>query len=432
MSQQASVADRIATSPIVERLTALHPKLIDLSTDRIQRLLRDLGDPHLRLPKVIHVAGTNGKGSTCAFLRALLNEAGYTVNVYTSPHLVRFTERVRLNTGPISEDAFLAVLEHCECVNAGRQITFFEMLTAAAFVAFAENPADATIVEVGLGGRYDATNVFPSPAISAITPISLDHVEFLGSKLTQIAWEKAGILKPNRPAVCAMQPSEVLETIQAEATNARAQLATEGTNWKIIPDEDSFRFCDGNHDWELPRPALAGNWQFNNAGLALAALSRLEGFELTEKIAAHAMKTVTWPGRLQLLQRGPLLQQLGQRSVWVDGGHNPGAADALASEIARWPVKPTVIIGMMQRKDATNFLKKLAPVVKRAACVGIPGNEGALTADSLAVIARDVGIEAEAFKSIEKAAGDIALSTDSPVLICGSLYLAGIVLRENN
>jgi dihydrofolate synthase/folylpolyglutamate synthase len=432
VTEQARAVDRIATSRIVERLSELHPKLIDLSTERIERLLRDLGYPHLELPNVIHVAGTNGKGSTCAFLRALLNEAGYSVNVYTSPHLVSFTERVRLNDAPITEDDFLSILEHCERINAGRQITFFEMLTAAAFLAFAHNPADATIVEVGLGGRFDATNVFPSPAMSVITPVSLDHLEFLGPELSKIAWEKAGILKPKSRAVSASQTSEAYNVIISEASKVGTQLRIEGNNWKITPGQNSFHFKDEKCDWQLPRPSLAGDWQYGNAGLALAALSYLEGFDLTESIARRAMKSVEWPGRLQLLSKGPLVSSLAPRKLWIDGGHNPAAAEALASEINTWAKPPQLIIGMMERKDADSYLRRLNPAVQKAACVPIPNNEGAFEAEALAAKARNVGIDAIAYKSLEAAVEDISQNGDNPVLICGSLYLAGLVLSKNS
>lgn len=432
MDALAPAPDRVAGSAVVERLTALHPKLIDLSTGRIERLLARMGDPHLALPNVIHVAGTNGKGSTVAFLRAGLEAAGLRVNVYTSPHLVRFTERIVLAGREIEEGQLLSVLERCEAANAGAPITFFEILTAAAFVAFAEAPADATVIEVGLGGRYDATNVFPAPAVAAIAPVSIDHVEFLGGELGQIAWEKAGILKSGRPAVAAPQSPAAADVIRAEAAKVGADLALGDAAWRVLPTTDGFRFQDGPRAFDLPAPALAGSWQFGNAGLALAALGRLEGFELTAAVAEAAMRNVRWPARLQRLIRGPLATALGGRALWLDGGHNPAAAAALATTLAAWPEPPRLILGMVGTKDVSGYMNALKPVVERIETVPVPEAATPLAPEDLADAARLLGLEARAHASVEAAVAAVAAARGrEPVLIAGSLYLAGYVLRTN-
>jgi len=426
------IADRVAGSAVIARLTALHPKLIDLSTERIERLLRRLGDPHLALSRVVHVAGTNGKGSTVAFVRAGLEAAGLKVNVYTSPHLVRFTERIRLGGHEISEEALLDILERCETANAGQPITFFEILTAAALLAFAESPADATLVEVGLGGRYDATNVFPAPAIAAITPVSIDHVDFLGSALCRIAWEKAGILKTGRPAVVAPQSAEALATIQATAKDVGAHAFYGDIDWRVRAEGPSLRFEDGDVAFDLPRPALAGEWQTVNAGTALATLNRLDGFTLTHETANAALRNAYWPGRLQPLTRGPLVKLLKPRSVWLDGGHNPAAAEALAATLALWPERPRVIAGMLKTKDADSFFKALSGAVRSIETIAVPGAASTLSAGELAGIAAAAGVAARPHASIEAAASAIAAEADAaPVLIAGSLYLAGGVLATH-
>lgn len=432
MDAIATLPDRVAGSAVVERLTALHPKLIDLSTGRIERLLGRMGEPHLTLPRVVHVAGTNGKGSTVAFLRAGLEAAGLRTNVYTSPHLVRFTERIRLGGREIDEDRLLATLERCEAANAGAPITFFEILTAAALVAFADAPADATVVEVGLGGRYDATNVFPAPAVAAITPVSIDHVDFLGPDLARIAWEKAGVLKSGRPAVSAPQAAPALQTIQGAAAEVGARLAVGGVDWRVHATATGFLFEDGDAVFALPRPSLAGRWQIVNAGVALAALNRLDGFRLTADIARAAVLNVEWPGRLQRLTRGPLATALAPRALWLDGGHNPAAAAALADTLAGWPEPPRCIVGIAATKDAEGFLAALGPVLERIEAVAIPGAANALSAEDLAAAARSVGMTATAHPSLTAATAAVAAEGgDAPVLIAGSLYLAGHVLRDN-
>lgn len=432
MNAEPAAADSVAGSAVVERLTALHPKLIDLSTERIERLLHRLGDPHLALPRVIHVAGTNGKGSTTAFLRAGLEAAGLKVNVFTSPHLVRFTERIRLGGVEVTEAALLETLERCEVLNDGAQITFFEILTAAAFLAFAEHPADATIVEVGLGGRFDATNVFPAPAVAAISSVSIDHVDFLGPDLGRIAWEKAGVLKRDRPAVIAPQTPQALAAIEAVALEVGARAAYGDRDWRARDMGAGLRFEDGDLALDLPRPGLAGHWQIANAGLALAALNRLPDFTLTEAIARGAVLGAVWPGRLQRLKRGPLVAASGRRALWLDGGHNPAAAAALAVTLADWPTPPRLIVGMLKTKDAAAYMRELAPVVGRVEAVAVPGAATTLDAKALVEAATAAGLAARPHADLAAAVAAIAGEAgDAPILIAGSLHLAGHVLRDH-
>lgn len=425
------MAASLANSGVLDRLSILHPKLIDLKLDRVLRLLQRLGDPHLALPKIIHVAGTNGKGSTLAFIRAGLEAAGLRVNTHTSPHLVNYTERVRLADGPIAEHRLLDVLERCEQVNGDDPITLFEITTVAALLAFAENPADATLVEVGLGGRFDATNVFPTPAITAITPVSLDHVEFLGRVVGKIAWEKAGILKFGRPGVIASQTPEAMQSIADVAAEVGAPLAVCGDHWRTERTDKGFRYIDGDLDFALSVPALAGKWQIGNAGTALAVLKRLEGFKLTQGIAEAAMQNVSWPGRLQRLRSGPLVDRIHPRALWLDGGHNAAAAAALAETLMDWQEPPRLIIGMLATKDNTAFFQNLRPIVDRVDVIQGPG-VSALQAEDLANFARSAGVVATPRASLEDAVSAIAAEGGkSPVLIAGSLYLAGQVLSEH-
>lgn len=431
MAGLADPSNVLAHSGVLERLSALHPKLIDLKLDRVLRLLDRLGNPHLTLPNVIHVAGTNGKGSTVAFLRAGLEAAGLLVNTHTSPHLVNFTERVRLADGPILESRLLEVLERCEQANGDAPITLFEITAVATFLAFAENPVDATLVEVGLGGRFDATNVFPAPALSVITPVSLDHVDFLGRDVSKIAWEKAGILKHGRPGVIAAQTPEAMQSIADVAKDVGAPIFVQDDAWSVEAHQDGFRFVDGDKHFDLPRPALAGSWQIGNAGTALAALNRLPGFDLTAEVAAAAMRSVTWPGRLQRLERGPLVDALVQRALWLDGGHNAAAATVLAETLAEWAEPPRLIIGMLATKDNAAFFRNLRPIADRVATIPAPGPK-ALSAGDLAAFADAAGLQATPYGSLDAAVQALAAEGGTaPVLIAGSLYLAGQVLTEN-
>jgi dihydrofolate synthase / folylpolyglutamate synthase len=420
---------------ILERLLRLHPSLIDLSLDRVRRLLRALGDPHEHLPPVVHVAGTNGKGSTIAFLRAALEAAGYRVNVFTKPHLVRFNERIRLGGRLIDEAALAELLEECERANAGQPITYFEITTAAAFLAFARIPADIVLLETGLGGRFDATNVIAAPAVAAITPVSLDHQHFLGDTVTAIAGEKAGILKPGRPAVLGPQAPEGLAVLEARAQALGAPLFRHGREWLVEQRAAGLRYM--GRRWpalDLPPPGLLGAHQYDNAGTALASLDCLDGFALAPAALARGMTEVEWPARLQRLQRGTLAERLPPGwELWLDGGHNAGGGAALGAVAGTWRDRPLeLVFGMIKTHDARAFLRPLAPYVAGLGGIAIAGEANALTAAEAVAAASEVGIAAAPRAGIAEAIDAATRSAPAGrVLICGSLYLAGRVLAEN-
>ena len=428
------IASAAGSDRVLERLSALHPKKIDLSLGRVERLLGRLGGPQQRLPPVIHVAGTNGKGSTVATLRACLEAGGWRVHAYTSPHLVRFHERIRLAGKLIEEAALLALLEECERANAGEPITYFEITTAAAFLAFARTPADIVLLETGLGGRLDATNVVRAPAVAAITPISLDHQDFLGDTIATIAAEKAGILKPGRPAAIGPQPQEALRVIEARAGEIGARLCRFGREWHAFPSASGMRYEGRTWRLDLPAPALYGRHQIENAGIAIACLENLEGFALPPQAIAAGLRHIEWPARLQRLARGPLVNALPEGAeLWLDGGHNPGCGEVLAEAAAGWRDRPLdLVVGMLKTKDAAGFLAPLAPHARRLYAVTIPGEENPLPAEAIVAAARQVGLPAQSAPSVANAIAEIAAEGDRPrVLICGSLHLAGRVLAEN-
>lgn len=417
----------------LERLAGLHPKKIDLSLGRMQRLLAALGHPERRLPPVIHVAGTNGKGSTVAFLRAMAEAAGLSVHVFTSPHLVRFAERIRLAGELIGEDALAEVLERVEAANAGEPITFFEITAAAALLAFAEIPADLCIVEVGLGGRYDATNVVEGVAVSVIAPVDMDHREFLGDSLAGIAAEKAGILRPGVPAVVARQRDEALDSIESRADRIGAPLLVAGRDWDAWAEGGRLVVQAGDRLMDLPPPDLAGAHQFANAGLAAMAARTLGHPRLDEAAIAAGLGRAVWPARLQRLSAGPL----GERAkaagadLWLDGAHNPHAAVALADFArglkARDGRPVALIAGLLANKDAAGVFGALAGAVDRVLTVGFDAPTAASPAD-LAQAARAAGLQAEAFADVPNALGAALAGPPPHVIIAGSLYLAGEVL----
>ncbi|MBP7001242.1 folylpolyglutamate synthase/dihydrofolate synthase family protein [Amaricoccus sp.] len=409
----------------------LHPKVIDLSLGRIERLLAALGHPERRLPPVIHVAGTNGKGSTIAMIRAGLEAAGGRAHVYTSPHLARFHERIRVAGELIAEDRLVALIERCEAANGGAPITFFEITTAAALLAFAETPAEWCLLEVGLGGRLDATNVVERPLLTAITPVSIDHQQYLGETLAEIAGEKAGILKPGVPCVVGPQPAVVWDVVVARAEAVGAPLIAEGQDWQVWEEHGRLVYQDGRGLLDLPRPALIGAHQVANAGSALAALRALG---MDEAACEAAVTRAEWPARLQRLRRGPLVEAAGPRAeVWLDGGHNAAAGLALAEAVGRLPARPLhMVVGMLRTKDAAGFLRPFAGMAASLQGVDIPGEAATLTAAETVAAARSVGIAAEAAADVVEAAARVAArAPEARVLVCGSLYLAGRVLREN-
>ncbi|WP_299880814.1 folylpolyglutamate synthase/dihydrofolate synthase family protein [uncultured Sulfitobacter sp.] len=421
-----------ATSDIIlERMMALHPKIIDLTLDRMWRLLGALGDPQKDMPPVIHVAGTNGKGSTLAMIRAGLEGAGASAHVYTSPHLARFHERIRLAGTLISEPALTDVLDECYAANGTAAITYFEITTAAALLAFSRTPADYTLLEVGLGGRLDATNVVDEPALCVITPVSIDHQQFLGDTLGAIAGEKAGILKRGVPCVVGRQEDEALEVIEARAAKLGAPLLVHGQHWHVSVEGGRLIFQDEDGLLDLPLPALRGAHQIENAGTALAALRHLQRGEAAFEAA---MRDVSWPARMQRLVGGPLVERAGRADVWLDGGHNPAAGEALASVLAEGPDREThLICGMLNTKDIGGYLRPLAAQARSLHAVSIPGEAATLPAAQTAAAARAAGFEAFEAENIEAAMDRILdQNPDARILICGSLYLAGAILRENN
>jgi dihydrofolate synthase / folylpolyglutamate synthase len=421
-----------AVDAVLARLLGLHPKLIDLSLERMRRLLASLGDPQDAMPNIIHVAGTNGKGSTLAFLRACLEAAGKRANVFSKPHLIRFNERIRIAGKLIEDEPLIALLEECERVNAGQSITYFEITTAAAFLAFARDPADVTLIETGLGGRFDASNVFPHPAITAITPVSLDHQHFLGDTVAKIAFEKAGIFKPGVPAVLAPQNTEAEAVLVARAEEIRAPLFRFGREWRAGPTDTGLRYESSRGRLDLPPPGLLGRHQYDNAGTALACLDR-GGFALSPRALADGMRQVAWSARLEYLKRGALVDVLPQGwELWLDGGHNQAGGAALGAMARAWQDRPLkLVFGMLETHDAEAFLASLAPYVGGAVTIAVPGEPATRSAENAADAARAVGIVAEPATTIAEAVKRAATGAPGRVLICGSLYLAGKVLEEN-
>lgn len=423
-----------ASDRVLTRLMQLHPKKIDLSLGRIERLLAVLGNPHKHLPPTVHVAGTKGKGSTVATMRACLEAAGYQVHAYTSPHLVRFHERIRLAGELVDEEALLALLEECERANRGEPITFFEITTAAAFLAFARIPADIVLLEVGVGGRLDATNVLRRPVVTAITPVSIDHQAFLGDTIPEIAGEKAGILKPDVPAVIGPQPAEAETVIEARAAAIGAPLFRFESEWHCAAARGGMRYEGPRWALDLPLPSLLGAHQVDNAGVAIACLEQLPQFALAPAAIAAGLRHIDWPARLQLLKRGPLVEMLPAGwELWLDGAHNALAAEALAAVAVGWRERPLdLIVGMLNTKDASGFFVPLARYARSVQAVTIPGEENPHPAAQIAAAARGLGLEAREAASVTAALRDIIVqSGPARVLICGSLHLAGVVLAEN-
>lgn len=419
-----------SSDAILQRMMTLHPKIIDLTLDRVHRLLAALGHPERHLPPVIHIAGTNGKGSTQAMIRAAMEAAGKRVHAYTSPHLARFHERIRLAGELISEPALTALLDECVAANGGEEITFFEITTCAAFAAFARTPADYTLLEVGLGGRLDATNVVDRPALCILTPISLDHESYLGDTVAAIAGEKAGILKRGVPVVVGPQTDEALAVIEDRAARLGCPLIVHGQHWHVTEERGRMIYQDETGLLDLPLPNLPGPHQIQNAGAAIAALRHL-GFDAPACEAA--VSQAIWPARMQRLRHGALVEQAGRAELWLDGGHNPAGGMAVAATLARMPARPThLICGMLNTKDVTGYLAPLAPHVASLRAISIPGEANTLTADATCAAALSVGMKAGTADNVSAALAEIVAEDPAArVLICGSLYLAGNILREN-
>ncbi|MGH1478383.1 MAG: bifunctional folylpolyglutamate synthase/dihydrofolate synthase [Geminicoccales bacterium] len=421
---------------ILDRLQRLHPKTIDLSLGRLERLLVALDHPERRLPPVVHIAGTNGKGSTLAMLDAMLQADGRTVQRYISPHLVRFNERILFNGEPIDEAAFTRALDLAEQANQGQPITFFEITTAVAFLAFLERKADILLLETGLGGRLDATNVVDHPHLTMISTVSYDHQAFLGDKLGQIASEKAGILKRGVPCILGPQDDEGLAVIEARAEELDVPLTVHGRDWSVERQGQDLIVRTKQTTITLPLPGLQGPHQIENAGLATVAALQLGDLGPSTKAMTEGLPQASWPARLQPLRSGPLPALLPVGStLWLDGGHNPAAGEAMARCFDKDDPRPLhLIVGMLNTKDTSGFLAPLIPLSASLQTVPVPDEPASRSADDLAAEARSIGANARAASSIESALLHLEEQEKSSirVLICGSLYLAGHVLRANS
>ncbi|GAB1580284.1 bifunctional folylpolyglutamate synthase/dihydrofolate synthase [Phyllobacterium phragmitis] len=429
----------------IERLLGLHPKGFDLSLDRITRLLDALGNPHLKLPPVIHIAGTNGKGSASAFARALLECAGLTVHVHTSPHLVNWHERYRLGQpggGRLVRDDVLAeAVSRVAEANAGQPITVFEILTAVTFVLFSEHPADAVVLEVGLGGRFDATNVIPEPAVSLIMPVSLDHQSYLGDRVELIAAEKAGIIKRGCPVVIGYQEDDAARMVMVEtAERLGCPLSVYGQDYFAYEEHGRLIYQDEAGLMDLPLPRLPGRHQLANAAAAIEAV-RVAGFDIPDRAIEKAMTVVDWPARMQRLTHGRLVDAaVPGAEIWLDGGHNPGAGIVIAEALAELEEKSSrplfLITGMINTKDPIGYFKAFTGMARHVFTVPIRSSEAGIPHEALAVAAAEAGISAEPVHSVENALKllrDTWDPNDIPprILIGGSLYLAGEVLADN-
>lgn len=428
---------------LIARLSALHPRQIDLSLDRMHRLLAALDHPERGLPPVIHVAGTNGKGSTVAYLRAILEAAGLRVHVFTSPYLVRINECFRLGRHSggvlVDDDELRGTLEHCERANKSEPVTIFEIETAAAFCLFARHPADVVLLEVGLGGRLDSTNVIEAPLAAVIAPVSMDHTEFLGNSLTAIAGEKAAIIKRNVPVVCAEQAPEAMAVIEAQAGRMRAPLHAAGQQWHVSVERGRLVYQDERGLMDLAAPKLFGRHQFDNAGLAIATLRAIDAFKIGMPAFEAGIVNAEWPARMQRLVAGALADQGPPGcEIWLDGGHNAEGGRVTAAalgDLEERVSRPLVVIaGMMANKDAGAFLANFAGLTRHIMTVPIPGRGNAMPPDRLADAARALGMRVENAASIEAALQTLSrLAYEIPprILITGSLYLAGHVLALN-
>jgi dihydrofolate synthase/folylpolyglutamate synthase len=432
-----------ALDDTLTRLLALHPRLIDLSLDRMWRLLARLDHPERKLPPVIHVAGTNGKGSTIAFMRAILEIAGQDVHVYTSPHLVRFNERIRIageGGGKfVGDDELRATVEECERANAGEPITVFEITTAAGLLLFSRHAADVLLLEVGLGGRLDATNVVEAPLLSVITPVSLDHAEYLGDTIESVAAEKAGILKRGVRAVIGPQAAEALSVIERVAERVRAPLRVSGEHWNASEEHRRLVYQDDDGLLDLPGPKLIGRHQYVNAGVAVAAL-RASGLQVPAQAYEAGLLKAEWPARMQLLTHGQLVPFAPAGSeIWLDGGHNPDGGRAVAVALAdleeRAPKPLVMIVGMLGTKDFEGYLRCFSGLARRLYAVPVPDAQRSVSPGEIAEAANRLGIPAEGASNVEAALSEVkALSFETPprIVIGGSLYLAGDVLKRND
>ena len=423
------------TSPIdaaLERLSRLHPKLIDLGLDRTFKILEALGNPHHHLPSTIHLAGTNGKGSTAAFLGAMAEQAGLSVHVYSSPHLCRFHERIRLAGRLINDDALIAVLEEVETANAGDPITFYEVTTAAAFLAFSRTEADLLILETGLGGELDSTNVLRSPAATILTPIDRDHEQFLGSDLAEIARTKSGIMRKDTPCISAQQQPIIADMIMQCAASADAPLTVVQTP-HVNELTGSFTIEIDSKNYTCPAPSLYGAHQIQNASLALTALVKTQQsgkLSINIEQALSGIATASWPGRIQHLQTGSLAKTLPMQEFWLDGAHNAHGAAALVESLSKLSHhKWSLVVGLLNTRPPEAFFEQLKPIAAEIHAIEIPNQPASLTAEQVATAAKDVGLKAMPHPNLDTAL--MQMEDIHPVAICGSLYLAGHVLEKN-
>jgi dihydrofolate synthase / folylpolyglutamate synthase len=435
-------AASLKSDSILSRISTLHPNKIDLGLERIARLLAALGHPERNLPPVVHVAGTNGKGSVCAFARAMFEAQGLRAHVYTSPHLVWFHERIRIGGRLISEEELQVTLEECERFNEGKPITYFEITTAAAFLAFSRHKADALVLEVGLGGKYDATNVISKPCMTVITPVGFDHLEFFGNSLADIAAEKAGIIKPGVPLIVGPQEDTPRDVILRRADALSAPVYAFGQDFYAYQEHGRTVYQDEDGLLDLPLPRLVGRHQIENAAVAIAALRRSGRGWGSEAAVEQGIRSVEWPARLQRLTRGPLIDVAPKGAeVWLDGGHNPHCAAAVSraiSDLEERAEKPLYLIcGMLKTKDAVGFLSAFGGLARHVVTVAIPGEES-YGAGALYDLARTAGHDAAPAEDLEDAMMQLsawarARPHEPPprILVCGSLYLAGTVLARN-
>ncbi|MEW6631889.1 MAG: folylpolyglutamate synthase/dihydrofolate synthase family protein [Pseudomonadota bacterium] len=433
----------LAADREIEHLMTLHPKGFDLSLDRVTRLLERLGNPQDHLPPVIHIAGTNGKGSCAAFSRALLEAAGHLVHVHTSPHLVNWAERYRLAAEGggklVDDDVFAEAIARVAKANAGQKITVFEILTAVTFILFSEHPAEAAIIEVGLGGRFDATNVISRPAVSVIMPVSMDHEAYLGDRVELIAAEKAGIMKRGCPVVIGAQESETaLQVLIETAERLDCPTLIYGQDFLAFEENGRMVYQDEDGLMDLPTPRLPGRHQFANAAAAIAAV-KAAGFEISHRAAEKAMTHVAWPARMQKLTQGKLVDLAPKGAeIWLDGGHNPGAgivvAEALAEQEEKHPRPLVLISGMINTKDQTGYFSAFKGLARHVYTVPVINSDAGVPNDELALRAEEAGLSAEPVSSVASALMLLRDGWDGPaprILIGGSLYFAGAVLAEN-
>ena len=416
---------------VLDRLLSLHPKIIDLTLDRVTRLLKKLNNPEDKISQVVHIAGTNGKGSTQAFLRAAIESSGESAHVYTSPHLTRFHERIRVAGSLISENVLVDILNECELANNGKPITYFEITTCAAFLIFSRIKADYTLLEVGLGGRLDATNILKKPKLTIITPISMDHVQFLGSTIEQIANEKAGIIKEGIPCIVGHQSKDAIDVIKKRAIELKSKLKIYGEHWQVYAKSDKLIFKDAMGFLELPLPKLIGQHQIENAGTAIAAMRELS---IPDEACKESMKNVYWPARMQRLESGPLVKMANESEIWLDGGHNQAAGIAISNALEQLPKGRTniLICGMLKTKDLKAFLNPLFNSAKFLYGIRIQGEENSNSAETIVNQAREIGFSAFKTQKVSDAILQIIKAhPNSRIIICGSLFLAGKILQDN-